>query len=114
VPGHAAHRRADIEDVHGARSELMSGDANLSSFKRSEKAGAGHNRVTPTGMNADNPSGSSTRAACSDWRSPRRFHVGTGHFEPTTDAGYTTASDLPGKTRLSVSLDFGGSPYMNC
>jgi hypothetical protein len=41
VPGHAAHRRADIEDVHGARSELMSGDANLSSFKRSEKAGAG-------------------------------------------------------------------------
>jgi hypothetical protein len=44
VPGHAAHRRADIEDVHGARSELMSGDANLSSFKRSEKAGAGQER----------------------------------------------------------------------
>lgn len=71
------------------------------------------NRVTPSGTNADNSFGSETRAACIDWRAPRRFHVGTGHSEPTTDAGYTTASDLPGKTRLSISLDFEGSPYRN-
>ena len=53
----------------------------------------------------------STSAASSDWRSVSRFHVGTGHREPTFDAGYTTAcaSYLP---PLSISfLAFGGSPY---
>lgn len=68
------------------------------------------NRVTPTGTDADNSSGSRTRAASIDWRGPRRFHVGTGHSEPSTVAGYTTTRDQPGKTRLSISLDFFGEP----
>jgi len=50
------------------------------------------NRVVPTALDADNSAGSCTLAACNDWRSAvRRFHVGTGHHEPTSDAGYTTA-----------------------
>ena len=56
-------------------------------------------------------SAGSLRTALSDWRTVRRFHVGTGHTEPTTDAGYTTAcaSDLPD---LSISfIAFRGSPY---
>jgi hypothetical protein len=70
------------------------------------------NRVTPTPLDADNLSGSFTLAACSDWRSgARRFHVGTGHFEPTHDAGYTTAG-LLARPELSInSLLLGGSPY---
>ena len=53
------------------------------------------NRVTPTPLAADTLSDSFTLAACSDWRSTvRRFHVGTGHFEPIHDAGYTTAGLL--------------------
>lgn len=40
-------------------------------------------RVVPTRIDADTFAGSS-RAACSDWRSVRRFHVGTGHQEPTS------------------------------
>jgi hypothetical protein len=40
-----------------------------------------------------------------------RFHVGTGHTEPTRDAGYTTARNS-NQPNLSISfLDFGGSPY---
>src|SRR5215468_8702689 len=67
------------------------------------------NRVTPTPPDADNPSGSFMLAACSDWRSgARRFHVGTGHVEPTHDAGYTTAG-LLARPELSISsLLFGG------
>src|SRR3990167_4567103 len=49
------------------------------------------NRVAPTPTDADNFYGSFTPAARSVWRSVRRFHVGTGHAEPTSDAGYTTA-----------------------
>ena len=37
--------------------------------------------VAPTRIDADNTAGS-LLAACSDWRSVRRFHVGTGHKEP--------------------------------
>lgn len=68
------------------------------------------NRVAPPRIDAVNSAGS-LRAALTDWRTVRRFHVGTGHPEPTTDAGYTTAcaSDLPD---LSISfLAFWGSPY---
>ncbi len=70
------------------------------------------NRVTPASPDADNPSGSFTLAACSDWRGgARRFHVGTGHFEPTYDAGYTTAGSL-GLPNLSINfLHLRGSPY---
>lgn len=69
-------------------------------------------RVAPSRNDADNSAGSLTLAACNDWHCVRRFHVGTGHTEPTYDAGYTTAcaSQQP---ELSISsLDFGGSPYM--
>ena len=66
--------------------------------------------VAPTRFDADNSAGSQA-AACNDWRSVGRFHVGTGHPVPTSDAGYTTAcvSSLPS---LSISsLAIGGSPY---
>jgi len=55
---------------------------------------------------------SRTLAARTDWRSKvRRFHVGTGHHEPTSDAGYTTAGS-PLLPQLSIILFLcGGSPY---
>src|ERR1700730_9475350 len=69
-------------------------------------------RVVPTSLDADNPAGSFMLAACSDWRSGvRRFHVGTGLHEPTSDAGYTTAGS-PLLPQLSINLlPCGGSPY---
>jgi len=68
-------------------------------------------RVAPSRNDADNPAGSFMLAACNDWHYVRRFHVGTGHSEPTIDAGYTTACASQ-KPDLSISsLDFGGSPY---
>jgi TolA-binding protein len=63
-----------------------------------------------TRFDADNSAGSPA-AACSVWRFAGRFHVGTGHKEPTPDAGYTTAGDSPRQTRKSISLDLWGSPY---
>jgi hypothetical protein len=36
----------------------------------------------------DNPSGSFMPAACNNWHDVRRFPIGTGHTEPTYDAGY--------------------------
>ena len=62
---------------------------------------------------ADNPAGSSP-AARTDWCfSVRRFHVGTGHPEPTYDAGYTTAGYFPLTTKpISFLLCLEGSPYM--
>src|SRR5487761_2079410 len=70
------------------------------------------NRVVPTSLDADNSAGSRTLAACTDWRSKvRRFHVGTGLHEPTSDAGYTTAGS-PLLPQLSINLlPCGGSPY---
>lgn len=69
------------------------------------------NRVTPTRIDADNSAGSPV-AACNDWRIAGRFHVGTGHNEPTQDAGYTTAGDFPENANLSVSfLAFRGRWY---
>src|SRR5262249_10269461 len=69
-------------------------------------------RVAPTPPDADNPAGSFTLAACNDWRfGVRRFHVGTGHHQPTHDAGYTTAGS-PSRPPLSISLLLPrGSPY---
>lgn len=37
-------------------------------------------------LKRSNPSGTQA-AACTDWRAMSRFHVGTGHTEPTQDAG---------------------------
>ena len=68
------------------------------------------NRVTPTRYDVDNSSGFPA-AACNDWRIAGRFHVGTGHSEPTQDAGYTTAGDSPRKAKNTISLDLRGSPY---
>src|SRR5262245_14351357 len=73
-------------------------------------------RVTPAPTDADNSAGSaavlSALARCNDWRvGARRFHVGTGHPEPTHDAGYTTAG-APSMPVLSISLFLcEGSPY---
>ena len=70
------------------------------------------NWVAPTRIDAVNSAGSFMRAACSDWRSVGRFHVGTGQIEPTIDAGYTTACVIQ-RPNLSISfLAFWGSPYM--
>ena len=69
-------------------------------------------RVTPTALDADNLSGSRTLAACTDWRrTVRRFHVGTGLHEPTSDAGYTTAGSTHLPPLLINLLLCGGSPY---
>src|SRR5450759_4917573 len=66
-------------------------------------------RVVPTPLDADNPAGSCTLAACTDWRSGvRRFHVGTGHHEPTSDAGYTTAGFTPTATTIDQPLSLQG------
>ena len=71
-------------------------------------------RVAPTRIDADNTSGS-LPAARTDWRSVGRFHVGTGHIEPTIDAGYLgprmgiRLHALPtSQNYRSVSLLFGG------
>lgn len=69
-------------------------------------------REIPTSLDADNSSGSSTLAACSDWRSGAADSMSARTIkESTSDAGYTTAgcSLMPS---LSISpLYFGGSPY---
>lgn len=73
------------------------------------------NWVAPTRIDAVNSAGS-LRAALSDWRSVGRFHVGTGHIEPTIDAGYLGPplwgirlhALSNGQTYRSVSLLFGG------
>lgn len=66
------------------------------------------NWVAPTRIDADNSAGSFMPAARTDWRSVGRFHVGTGHTEPTSDAGYTTAcASIPPELSISF-LVFGG------
>ena len=66
--------------------------------------------IASSRTDAGNPSGTQA-AACSDSLAVSRFHVGTGHTEPTRDAGYTTARNS-NQPNLSISfLDFGGSPY---
>jgi hypothetical protein len=52
------------------------------------------NRSASTPRDAGNKPGSSPAVAC-DWhRGVADFHLGTGHTAPTSDAGYTTASDF--------------------
>src|SRR5918999_818084 len=61
-------------------------------------------------LDADNKFGS-LPAVHSDWPSGvADFHLGTGLTAPTSDAGYTTASELLSANRRSVST-CGGSPY---
>src|SRR3569832_1332465 len=62
---------------------------------------------------AGNSSGTQA-AACPAWRAVSRFHVGTGHTEPTQEAGYTTArnSELPQQSIWFLAIE--GSPYMIC
>jgi hypothetical protein len=51
-------------------------------------------RTASTPLDADNKFGS-LPAVHSDWHSGvADFHLGTGHTAPTSDAGYTTASEL--------------------
>ena len=69
------------------------------------------NRVHPTPTDADNSSGSFA-AVRSDWRVGDADSMSARDaYDPTTDAGYTTAGDSP-TAKLSISfLRFGGSPY---
>lgn len=60
------------------------------------------NRVAPTRIDAVNSAGD-LRADLSDWRTVGRFHVGTGHIEPTIDAGYTTKCAIQ-QPELSISF----------
>jgi hypothetical protein len=51
-------------------------------------------RIDSRSRDAGNKLGPTT-VAPSDWhREPADFHLGTGHTAPTSDAGYTTASDF--------------------
>ena len=70
------------------------------------------NRNFPALCLADNSAGS-LPVALNVWRhGVRRFHVGTGHPEPTHDAGYTTAGFFPlPSTPVSFLLCLRGSPY---
>jgi hypothetical protein len=69
------------------------------------------NRVHPTLTDADNSSGS-LPAARSDWRfGDADSMLARDQYDPTTDAGYTTAGASP-TAKLSVSfLPLWGSPY---
>jgi hypothetical protein len=46
-----------------------------------------------------------------DWHGVSSFHVGTGHPEPTSDAGYTTARTIQQPIPLISFLPLRGSPY---
>lgn len=60
-------------------------------------------RIASAPREAGNKPGSSP-AVLSDWhRGVADIHLGTGHTAPTSDAGYTTASELR-TARLSVNL----------
>jgi len=64
-------------------------------------------------LDADNNVGN-LPAARNDWHcGVADFHLGTGLTVPTSDAGYTTASELLSATHRSVST-CGGSPYTDC
>jgi hypothetical protein len=72
------------------------------------------NRAHPTPIDADNSSGSSP-AARSDWRIGDADSMSARDaYDPTTDAGYTTAGDSQ-TAKLSIRLlRVGGSPYTTC
>jgi hypothetical protein len=61
-------------------------------------------RIDSRSCDAGNNPGPSA-VACNDWHhEPADFHLGTGHTVPTTDAGYTTASDFPKPPELSITF----------
>ena len=69
------------------------------------------NRVTPTPRYADNSSGSPA-AACIVWRSGDADSMSARDiYDPTTDAGYTTAGALPSGPQSVRLLLLWGSPY---
>ena len=68
-------------------------------------------RVAPTRIDADNSAGSITPAACTDWRTVGRFHVGMGQREPSIDAGYTTACAFQLAKAIDHFFVFWGGPY---
>lgn len=70
------------------------------------------NRVTPTPRYADNSSGSPA-AACIVWRSGDADSMSARDiYDPTTDAGYTTAGALPsGPQSIRLLLLLGESIY---
>src|SRR5690606_41104448 len=45
---------------------------------------------------------------------PADFHLGTGHQDPTHDAGYTTAIDFRISKNYRSLSTCGRSPYTNC
>lgn len=71
------HRLAnvDVQGVHFAASFT-------SAQKLSTKVGSNDCIITDAGNIAGTQA-----AACNDWRVVSRFHVGTGHTEPTQDTG---------------------------
>jgi hypothetical protein len=69
-------------------------------------------RETPTLFDADNTSGSSTPAACNEWRNGDADSMSArAANEPITDAGYTTAGFSLMPSLLVSFLYFGVSPY---
>ena len=63
----------------------------------------------PTPLDADNSAGSSTLAACNDWRTGDADSMSARAItEPTTDAGYTTAGSSLCHNYRSVSCLWGG------
>ena len=77
-------------------------------------------RVVPTSLDADNPAGSFTLAACSDWRTEvRRFHFGTGLLEPTSMPDIrlqahplATTIDQPLASRGESIYEWNGLPLL--
>jgi hypothetical protein len=76
----------------------------LAAHRRAGERTAGRTHTT----DADNLSGCFMPAACSDWRSAGRFHVGTDHRKSTHDAGYTTACTSPTATKIDQLLGISG------
>ena len=72
------------------------------------------NRVHPTPTDADNTSGS-LPAVRSDWRIGDADSMSArDKYDPTLDAGYTTAG-ASSKAKLSINfLRLWGSPYRTC
>jgi hypothetical protein len=71
-------------------------------------------RVLPAPIDADNSSGS-VPAARSDWRFGDADSMSARDaYDPTSDAGYTTAGVSPTAKLLISFLPLRGSPYMTC
>jgi len=71
-------------------------------------------RIDSRSCDAGNNLGPTT-AACNDWHhEPADFHLGTGHQAPTSDAGYTTASEFRISQNYRSLSTCGWSPYTDC